>query len=111
MKIQTVELPPFCPEHQFCCYTGDEPDRCKLCHSNTHPTDDHGDLPAARIAPCLCSRCGELFKSVSGFNKHFGRNWKCRNPEKRGLVLVEQTDRNGDTWQLWASPGSRPDDI
>jgi hypothetical protein len=42
---------------------------------------------------------------------HFGRNWKCRNPERRGLVMVKQTDRNGDVWSLWAKPGSRPEDI
>ena len=127
-RSQTVELPrirrarggwalygayeeSICPQHQFCCYTGDERKLCGICHSGTHPTDEHGDLPPGRTAPCLCGKCGELFTSVTGFNMHFGRNWKCRNPERRGLVLVKQTDRNGDVWQLWAKPGSRPEDL
>lgn len=131
MKSATVELPPLkrmperlgghviyatgeeslCPEHQFCCYTGDEKRRCHVCHSNTHLTDDHGDLPPERLAPCLCGKCGELFTSVTGFNMHFGRGYKCRNPEKRGLILVRQKDKYGTVWQLWAKPGSRPEDI
>jgi hypothetical protein len=95
-----------CPQHQFCCYTGDEVGRCSICHSSYHDTEDHGDLPPGRIAPCLCSRCGELFTSATGFSMHFGKGWKCRNPEKRGLILVNQ---NG--WHLWAKPGSRPENL
>ena len=100
-----------CPYHQFCAYSGGERGPCKICHSSYHVTAGHGDLPPNRIAPCLCSKCGELFTSVTGFNIHFGRNYKCRNPAKRGLIIVEQTDRNGDVWQLWAKPGSRPEEI
>jgi hypothetical protein len=100
-----------CQQHQFCCYTGDERKLCAICHSNDHASDEHGDIPPGRIAPCLCSRCGELFTSVTGFNMHFGRGYKCRNPARRGLVVVEQTDRNGDVWSLWAKPGSRPEDV
>jgi hypothetical protein len=128
MKTQTVELPrirrarggwalygayeeSICPEHQFCAYTGDERKLCGICHSNTHPTDEHGDLPPARTAPCLCRRCGELFTSVTGFNMHFGRGYKCRNPAKRGLVLITQIDRNDNEWSLWAKPGSRPEGV
>jgi hypothetical protein len=128
MKGQTVELPKLkrarggwvmygayedsvCPYHQFCTFSGDERNRCAECHSDTHLTEDHGDLPPERIAPCLCSRCGELFTSVTGFSQHFGNGGKCRNPEKRGLVLVEQADRYGTVWQLWAKPGSRPEDL
>jgi len=94
-----------CPRHQFCAYTGDEPDRCKVCHSNTHLEAEHGDLPPDRKAPCLCHRCGELFTAWSSFDLHRSAG-KCRNPEKRGLILIDQ---NG--WLLWGKPGSRPDDI
>jgi hypothetical protein len=128
MKGQNVELPRLrrarggwalygayeesvCPYHQFCAYSGDERNRCAQCHRRDHATDEHGDLPPGRIAPCLCPRCGELFTSVTGFSMHFGVGGKCRNPEKRGLVLVEQADRWGVVWQLWAKPGSRPDDL
>jgi hypothetical protein len=48
---------------------------------------------------------------VTGFSIHFGRGGKCRNPERRGLVLVKQTDKYGTVWQLWAKPGSRPEDL
>jgi hypothetical protein len=99
-----------CPEHQFCAYTGDERGLCTLCHGN-HPADDHYELPPGRLAPCLCSKCGELFTSRTGFDIHFGRGYKCRNPAKRGLVVVEQTDRDGYVWSLWAKPGSRPEDV
>ena len=127
MKGQTVELPKLrrarggwvlygpgedsvCPYHQFCAYSGDERDRCAVCHNSKHKTEEHGDLPPGRTAPCLCGKCGELFTSITGFDLHRVRD-KCRNPAKRGLVVVEQTDLNGDVWQLWAKPGSRPDDI
>jgi hypothetical protein len=127
MRAQaTVELPPLkrmperigghviyatgedsqCPEHQFCCYTGSEKHRCHICHSNTHLTNDHDELPTGRLAPCLCTRCGELFTSITAFNKHKRPDFRCYNPEKRGLVLANQ---NG--WFLWANPGSRPEDI
>ena len=99
-----------CPYHQFCAYAGDEKDRCARCHSDTHSTKDHGDLPPDRTAPCLCSRCGELFTAITGFDLHQVRG-KCKNPAKRGLVVVEQTDKYGDVWTIWAKPGSRPDDI
>jgi hypothetical protein len=128
MREQTVELPKLrrarggwvmygayedsvCQYHQFCTYSGDELGRCARCHSNTHPTNEHGDLPPDRTAPCLCSRCGELFKSRTGFDIHQTQYGRCRNPARRGLVLVKQSDRYGDIWQLWAKPGSRPDDI
>lgn len=91
-----------CPYHQFCAFTGDERNLCQICHA-THPTDEHGDLPPKRLAPCLCAKCGELFTSVTGFTVHIGPGFKCRNPERRGLVLVEQ---NG--WSMWAKPGSPP---
>jgi hypothetical protein len=128
MKSQAIELPKpkrarggwviyatsedsICPYHQFCAYSGSEKDRCAECHSNTHSTSEHGDLPPARTAPCLCSRCGELFTSVTGFRIHFGVTGKCRNPERRGLILVRQKDKYGTVWSLWAKPGSRPEDI
>jgi hypothetical protein len=99
-----------CPVHQFCAYSGDERGLCELCHGS-HPTDEHDELPPGRLAPCLCRKCGELFKSVTGFNMHFGRAYKCRNPAKRGLITIEQTDRDGYVWTLWAKPGSRPEDV
>ncbi|HWI70132.1 MAG TPA: hypothetical protein VNS88_17500 [Nitrospiraceae bacterium] len=94
-----------CPYHQFCSFTGDEPERCQICHG-LHSTDKHGEIPPGRTAPCLCPMCKELFTSKTAFNKHKRPNGKCYNPEKRGLVLVNQND-----WFLWANPGSRPDDI
>lgn len=103
---ETVELPAICPVHQFCAFTGDEKDRCSICHSSKHLTDDHGDLPPGRTAPCLCDRCGELFTSKTPFGIHFRPNGKCGNPERRGLILVT---KNG--WLMWGKPGSRPDDI
>jgi hypothetical protein len=126
MKAQTIGLPPLkrmperlgghviygtgedsmCQEHQFCAYTRDEKNRCHVCHSSTHLTDDHGDLPPGRLAPCLCSLCGELFTSITAFNKHKRPNLGCYNPEKRGLILIDQRG-----WLLWANPGSRPEDI
>jgi hypothetical protein len=128
MRGQTVELPKLkrarggwvmygayensvCPYHQFCCYSGDEPNLCAQCHCSRHATEDHGDLPPGRTAPCLCARCGELFTAVTGFDMHQRPAGVCRNPAKRGLVLVKQTDRYGDTWELWAKPGSRPEDL
>jgi hypothetical protein len=99
-----------CPYHQFCAYSGGERGLCAKCHSSWHATEDHGDLPPRWLAVCLCSSCGELFKSRSGFDTHRVRD-RCRNPARRGLVLVEKTDRYGDVWQMWAKPGSRPDDI
>jgi len=123
MRGQTVELPrlkrarggwvmygayedSICQYHQFCCYSGDERGRCAECHSNTHLTDEHGELPPTRLAPCLCPKCGELFTSITAFNKHKRPNFGCYNPEKRGLILVDQKG-----WLLWANPGSRPEDI
>lgn len=103
--IQEVVLPG-CPLHQSCAYTGKEKDRCQTCHSTTHYTEDHGDLPPGRVQPCLCAYCAELFTSPSAFDLHQRPAGICRNPERRGLVLVEQ---NG--WMLWGKPGSRPDDI
>lgn len=128
MKTDTVELPrpkrarggwtlydrnedSVCSYHQFCAFTGNEVSRCHICHG-LHFTDEHGDLPPERTAPCLCSRCGELFTSITSFSRHKRPNFVgCYNPERRGLVEVEQTDKYGDDWILWANPGSRPDDI
>ena len=121
--IQIINLPPLrrapgghvayatgersiCPEHDFCAYSGDEKDRCEICHSNTHLEDEHGDLPPGRTAPCLCHRCEELFTSITAFDMHQRPAGICRSPERRGLVLINQ---NG--WMLWGKPGSRPDDI
>jgi hypothetical protein len=99
-----------CPQHQYCAYTGDEPNRCPVCHvTNTRGcahNPDGGGLPPGRRSPCLCARCGELFTSTSSFNKHMrpvGDDRPCRNPERRGLVLVEQHG-----WFLWGNPGSPP---
>lgn len=131
MKSATIELPrlkrmperlgghvtygtgeeSICPEHQFCSYTGDEKHRCHVCHSNTHLTGDHGDLPPDRTAPCLCPKCEELFTSITAFKKHKRPNFGCYKPERRGLVLIDQTDKYGVIWSIWANPGSRPDDI
>lgn len=123
MKAATVELPKLkrarggwvlygrnddsiCPEHQFCTYSGDEPGLCRICHGQ-HDTDDHYDLPPGRLAPCLCSRCGELFTSITAFAKHKRPDLvRCYKPEKRGLILANQRG-----WLLWANPGSRPEDI
>lgn len=122
MRSATVELPKLkrarggwamygayedsiCPQHQFCCYTGDEPGICSVCHAD-HETDEHGDLPPGRTAPCLCPRCEELFTSITAFNKHKRPNGGCYKPEKRGLILANQRG-----WLLWANPGSRPEDI
>lgn len=95
-----------CQYHQFCAYTGDEPGLCQVCHA-PHETEDHGDLPPKRTAPCLCAMCDELFTSKTSFNKHKRPNLiGCYKPERRGLILVNQRG-----WLLWANPGSRPDDI
>jgi hypothetical protein len=127
-RSQTVELPPIrrapggwalyeareesiCPRHQFCAYTGDEPGLCAVCHSSLHDTDDHGDLPPHQVSRCLCAGCQELFTSISSFDQHQRPAGVCRNPAKRGLVLVKKTDRYGTVWQMWAKPGSRPDDL
>ena len=99
-----------CPEHKFCAYTGDEVARCHICHA-LHFTDEHGDMPPERTAPCVCPRCGELFSSKTSFDKHKRPNFGCYKPEKRGLILVDDTDKYGTVWQIWANPGSRPDDI
>ena len=105
----TVSLP--CPYHksksgrQLCAFTGDEPGRCQICHA-LHETDDHGDYPPGRTAPCLCVMCDELFSSITAFDRHKRPNYKCYNPERRGLILV---NKNG--WLIWANPGSRPEDV
>jgi hypothetical protein len=99
-----------CYEHQFCSYTGDETDRCSTCHSSYHDTEDHGEIPPHWLAACLCSKCGELFSAVTGFNQHRSKG-KCRNPARRGLVLVDKKDRYGQVWSVWARPGSRPEDV
>jgi hypothetical protein len=93
-----------CPNHQFCAYTGDEPGRCPACHGRY---DADGicpcqELPPGRHSPCLCARCRELFTSLTAFERHMPGG-VCKNPAKRGLVLVEQ---NG--WKLWANPGTPP---
>lgn len=122
MKSQTIELPKLsrarsghviyavgedsiCQYHQFCTYAGDEKNRCPVCHSNTGLCDDNscGGLPPGRTAPCFCSKCEELFTSRSAFDIHIGPGFKCRNPERRGLILIDQ---NG--WFLWGKPGSPP---
>jgi hypothetical protein len=110
-QIQDIELPPprangtraRCKLHRgMCAYTGREKGRCPQCHS-TYIDDvcSHMELPPNRIRPCFCNGCGELFSSVSAFGAHQRPAGRCRNPEKRGLELVEQ---NG--WAMWAKPGS-----
>lgn len=99
-----------CYEHQFCTWTGDEVGRCSFCHSSYHDSEDHGELPPHWLSACLCGRCGELFKSITGFDQHRSRG-KCRNPARRGLVLIEKADRYGEVWSIWARPGSRPEDL
>ena len=125
MKASTVELPrlkrmperngghviygigevSICPEHKFCAYTGDEPNRCHFCHAD-HPTDEHGDYPPGRVAPCLCPLCDELFSSKTATTLQRRPDGRCYKPERRGLVLVNKND-----WLIWANPGDRPDDI
>lgn len=92
-----------CPRHSFCSYTGTEKTRCHVCHSNTHLTDEHDELPPGRKSPCLCTYCGELFTSITAFDIH-QPGGICYRPAKRGLILIEQ---NG--WVLWGKPGSRPE--
>jgi hypothetical protein len=94
-----------CPYHAFCSYTGDEPGICPVCHSwqDEDGGCSHLDYPTGRKRPCFCSRCMELFSSPSSFDLHQRPAGVCRNPEKRGLVLV---DSNG--WSMWAKPGSPP---
>jgi hypothetical protein len=126
MKADTIELPSLkrmpeylgghviyktgeesiCPEHKGCAYTGDEKDRCPFCHSISGLCDEDacGGLPPGRKQPCFCNYCGELFTSPSSFDQHQRPAGVCRNPAKRGLVLLDQ---NG--WQLWGKPGSRPE--
>ena len=127
MKSQTVELPKLkrarggwvmyeagqdsiCQYHQFCAYSGNERGLCAECHSSCHTTDDHGDIPPHWLSACLCNSCGELFSSKTSFDQHRSLN-RCRNPEKRGLELIEKADRYGTVWSIWASPGSRPEDL
>jgi len=101
-----------CRYHKYCAYTGDEPDRCSRCHSSNdigcaHTEDGHGGLPPNRRSPALCRSCNELFSSNTSYDRHLrplDDNRICYNPERRGLVMVEQ---NG--WYLWANPGSRPE--
>jgi hypothetical protein len=101
-----------CPNHSNCAFTGREPGRCPICHSN-HTFDDHPLYPPGRARPCLCTQCGELFSGPSAFGTHQvlrpeerGGGVICRDPEQRGLVLV---DKNG--WNMWAAPGERPEEI
>jgi len=109
-SVVDIELPRLrheCPIHkQFCAYTGQERGLCSFCHSSTHDLENHGELPPGRLSPCLCSRCEELFTSITAFDMHQRPAGVCRSPERRGLVLVEQ---NG--WILWGKPGSRPEDL
>jgi hypothetical protein len=119
MKTTTVELPrplraaaghlilgpgerSLCPNHDFCCYDGTEEDRCGWCHG-TYDADGfcpHMDLPPNRRSPCFCVSCKELFTGITAFDKH-KRDFKCRKPERVGLVQVEQGD-----WVIWANPGT-----
>ena len=112
-RIEDIELPRLrrvCPVHEkFCAFTGLEPGRCATCHSNNHDTEDHGDLPPHRIRPCLCASCEELFTAITSFDMHQRPAGVCRDPSRRGLVQVEQKDRYGDVWTLWAKPGERPE--
>lgn len=125
MKTQTIELPKLrrartghviyatgeesiCSVHQFCSFSGDERERCPNCHSNAGLCDDDacGGLPPGRTRPCFCSKCEELFTSITAFDAHIrtvNGVVKCLRPERRGLVIIEQ---NG--WQLWGKPGSPP---
>jgi hypothetical protein len=101
-SAQVIYLPKHCPHHKFCAYTGLEQDRCPDCHSTF--IDDICScmqLPPGRTRPCFCDACGELFTGPSSFDQHQRPTGVCRNPQKRGLVLIEQ---NG--WSLWAKPGS-----
>jgi hypothetical protein len=93
-----------CPYHQYCAYDGTERERCEFCHGLY---DDDGicpcgELPPGRKSPCQCVRCLELFTSLTAFDKHMS-NGRCRNPGKRGLVLVDQGG-----WDIWANPGTMP---
>jgi hypothetical protein len=93
-----------CPNHDFCAYDGTEPDRCEFCHSLIDDDDicACSELPPGRKSPCLCANCRELFTSLTSFDRHMV-NGRCRNPGKRGLVLVNQGG-----WDIWANPGSMP---
>jgi hypothetical protein len=93
-----------CPNHDFCAYDGTETDRCPDCHG-LYDKDDIcpcAEIPPGRKSPCLCVRCRELFTSLTSFDKHMS-NGRCRNPAKRGLVLVNQGG-----WDIWANPGTMP---
>ena len=98
-----------CPYHRWCAYTGDEPNRCPECHRSREIGCIHvgeGGLPPGRKSPCYHPFCGELFTSLTAFDKHLrpvDDDRVCRDPAKRGLVLAEQ---NG--WFLWGNPGTRP---
>lgn len=96
-----------CSNHRLCAYTGKEPDRCPLCHSLAdYPSagceGEHGVLPPNRTRPCYCRGCDELFSSNSAF-AHHQTSRGCRDPERRGLILV---DKGG--WVMWAFPGEAP---
>jgi hypothetical protein len=91
--VYGIGQPSICPYHAYCAYTGDEPGLCAECH----------DLPSGRTRPCFCDYCGELFTSISAFDQHQRPYGVCRDPERRGLVQIEQ---NG--WLLWGAPGSPP---
>ena len=89
-----------CPNHALCAYTGREPGRCALCHASSRTGCDHaefGGLPPWK-RPCLCRGCSNLFASNSAFDQHRKR-FRCRDPESRGLVLVERGD-----WIMWGQP-------
>jgi len=104
--VTIVQLPRHCSRHKFCAYTGLEQDRCPICHATyIQGICPHMTLPPGRKRPCFCDSCGELFTSISSFDKHQSPSGICRDPLKRGLILVEQGG-----WELWSLPGSRPFD-
>jgi hypothetical protein len=108
-KIQDIELPPprgdgaHCTLHKgMCAYTGREKNRCRMCHSTfIDGVCSCMHLPPGRTKPCFCDLCGELFTAPSSFDQHQSPAGRCRNPERRGLVLIEQGG-----WTMWAKPGS-----
>ena len=110
MKTTTVQLPDFCERHgKHCSYTGLETDRCSLCHSSLHKTDDHGDpWDGGKKRPCQCAGCGEYFTSTSAFGHHQRpkSGQLCHDPAKYGLVLVKIGE-----WTMWGWPGDQPEGI
>ena len=107
VELKGTQLKSGCPEHKFCAFTGKENDRCSVCHSAyIEDVCQHMTLPPGRTRPCFCDSCGELFSAISAFDMHQRPAGICRDPERRGLVLVEHGG-----WSMWAKPGTRPDDI